>query len=420
MANKRLVCAGLVDSDAEDDGGADSDSEFSQSDGGGTDEFMLVKLAEIRKEVQCPICLGIIRKTRTVMECLHRFCRDCIDKSMRLGNNECPACRTHCASRRSLRDDPKYDALIAALYPDIDKYEEEELAFNEQERIRNQKIQETIEETFRRQSEAIGKKRSTAKATATAFSRRYRRNMRTRGRGRTVTPDIAPTGSDEEDREDENANEVTKEPPSANDHSPDLRLKRCRKTSASQASPARNIGSSDHSFEENDELVGGKEFLATSPLRGEMLAWGKNGTRSQNRHGSAGSNGRIGRSGRIAKLVDHLRNTDEMDKEFQLYLVLLPVDGQTIPSLEKPYLSCQPTLSIQHLVQLIAVQLSRKVEELEMYIRMDHHHGSAGSMASSTGEFDGLERLREDKLLSDLHPSCNGDLELRYALKTRD
>jgi hypothetical protein len=28
---------------------------------------------------------GIIRKTRTVMECLHRFCRDCIDKSMRLG-----------------------------------------------------------------------------------------------------------------------------------------------------------------------------------------------------------------------------------------------------------------------------------------------------------------------------------------------
>ncbi|ONM37210.1 Putative E3 ubiquitin-protein ligase RING1a [Zea mays] len=235
------------DSDAEDDGGADGDSEFSQSDGGGNDGFMLVKLAEIRKEVQCPICLGIIRKTRTVMECLHRFCRDCIDKSMRLGNNECPSCRTHCASRRSLRDDPNYDALIAALYPDIDKYEEEELAFNEQEMTRNQK--------------------------------------------------------------------------------------------------------------------------------------------------------------------------------FQLYLVLLPVDGQTIPHLEKPYLSCQPTLSIQHLVELIALQLSRKVEELEMYIRMDGDHGSVGSMACSIGEFDGLERLREDKLLSELHPSfasSNGDLELRYALKTRD
>ncbi|PUZ54385.1 hypothetical protein GQ55_5G127800 [Panicum hallii var. hallii] len=389
---------------------------------------MLVKLAEIRKEVQCPICLGIIRKTRTVMECLHRFCRDCIDKSMRLGNNECPACRTHCASRRSLRDDPNYDALIAALYPDIDKYEEEELAFNEQEKTRNKKIQETIEETFRRQSEAIGKKRSTTKATDTAFARKYRRNMRTRGRGRTITPDIAPIGSDDEDREEESANEVTKEPSSADDHSPDLRQKKCRKRSASQPSPARTIGSSDHSFEENDEVIGGKEIVATSPLRGEMLAWGKNGTRSQNRHGSASSNVRMGRSGRIAKLVDHLRTTDEMDKEFPLYLVLLPIDGQSIPNLEKPYLSCRPTLSIQHLVKFIAHQLSRKIEELEMYIRMDRHNGSVGSKASSTVEskshpFDDLERLSGDKLLSDLHPSfasSNGDLELLYALKTQD
>lgn len=40
-------------------------------------------------------------------------------------NNECPACRTHCASRRSLRDDPRYDELIASLYPDIKKFEDE-------------------------------------------------------------------------------------------------------------------------------------------------------------------------------------------------------------------------------------------------------------------------------------------------------
>ncbi|OQU82224.1 hypothetical protein SORBI_3006G196500 [Sorghum bicolor] len=416
----------LADSDAEGDGDADDgDSESSQSDDGGTNEFMLVKLAEIRKEVQCPICLGIIRKTRTVMECLHRFCRDCIDKSMRLGNNECPTCRTHCASRRSLRDDPKYDALIAALYPDIDKYEEEEFAFSEQERIHNKKIQETIEETFRRQSDAIGKKRSMAKATATAFARKYRR---TRGRVRTIAPDIAPTGSADEDREEENSKETTREQCSTDDHSPDLRQKRCRKRSGPQGSPAGTIGSIDHNCEENDELVGGKEILATSPLQGEMLAWGKNGTRSQNRHGSVGSNGRIGRSGRIAKLVDHLRTADELDKEFQLYLVLLPVDGQTIPNLEKPYLSCRPTLSIQHLVQFVALQLSWKVEELEMYIRMDRHRLSVGSEPSSTGEakprpFDGLERLREDKLLSELHPSFasgNGNMELRYALKTRD
>ncbi|XP_062207129.1 putative E3 ubiquitin-protein ligase RING1a isoform X2 [Phragmites australis] len=411
-------------------GGDGSNCDLSLSlSAGSMDEFILVKLAEIRKEVQCPICLGIIRKTRTVMECLHRFCRDCIDKSMRLGNNECPACRTHCASRRSLRDDPNYDALIAALYPDIDKYEEEELAFGEEEKTRNKKIQETIEGTSRRQTEAIGKKRTTAKATATDFARKYKRNMRTRGRGKTIAPDIAPTGSDDEDREEENANDATKELSSADDRSPDLRQKRCRKRSASQASPARTIGSGEHGFEENDDLVNAKEILATSPLRGEMLAWGKNGTRSQTRHGSsAGSNGRMAKGGRIAKLVDHLRTTDEMDKEFYLYIVLLPLNGQSIPNLEKPYLSCRPTLSIRHLVQFIALQLSRRVEELEIYIRMDRHHGSVSSKGSITGEavlrpFDGLERLREDKLLSELYPSftsSSGDLELLYALKTQD
>uniref|UniRef100_A0A6N2KYK0 RING-type domain-containing protein n=1 Tax=Salix viminalis TaxID=40686 RepID=A0A6N2KYK0_SALVM len=77
--------------DTGDDGGgrADEQSDRSQSSSSINEdvkeEYVVVKLSEIRKEVQCPICLGIIRKTRTVMECLHRFCRECIDKSMRLG-----------------------------------------------------------------------------------------------------------------------------------------------------------------------------------------------------------------------------------------------------------------------------------------------------------------------------------------------
>ncbi|KAJ6893545.1 hypothetical protein NC652_027555 [Populus alba x Populus x berolinensis] len=74
-------------SDIDDDGGVESDrSQPSSSINEDVkEEYVVVKLSEIRKEVQCPICLGIIRKTRTVMECLHRFCRECIDKSMRLG-----------------------------------------------------------------------------------------------------------------------------------------------------------------------------------------------------------------------------------------------------------------------------------------------------------------------------------------------
>lgn len=47
-----------------------------------------------------------------------------------------------------------------------------------------------------------------------------------------------------------------------------------------------------------------------------MLAWGKNGTRSQTRHNnSGGSNGRLVKGGRMAKLVDYLRNLDEVDDE---------------------------------------------------------------------------------------------------------
>jgi len=39
-------------------------------------------------------------------------------------NNECPACRTHCSSRRSLREDTDFDEVIDLLYPNIDEYEE--------------------------------------------------------------------------------------------------------------------------------------------------------------------------------------------------------------------------------------------------------------------------------------------------------
>lgn len=39
--------------------------------------------------------------------------------------NECPACGTHIDGLTSLKDNPSYDELIAILYPNIDKYEEQ-------------------------------------------------------------------------------------------------------------------------------------------------------------------------------------------------------------------------------------------------------------------------------------------------------
>jgi hypothetical protein len=73
-------------------------------------------------EIKCSICLGILEKTWTVTACLHRFCSDCLHRSLRvqLGSqkihHECPLCRAKLASRRSSKPDPKFDTLIGNLH----------------------------------------------------------------------------------------------------------------------------------------------------------------------------------------------------------------------------------------------------------------------------------------------------------------
>ncbi|KAJ0408927.1 hypothetical protein P43SY_002806 [Pythium insidiosum] len=80
----------------------------------------------LNADLTCPICLGIIRNTEVVMECLHRFCGDCIQKCLRVGKNECPSCRIHIPSKRSLRKDTNFDELIAKIYPNLDEFQSQE------------------------------------------------------------------------------------------------------------------------------------------------------------------------------------------------------------------------------------------------------------------------------------------------------
>jgi E3 ubiquitin-protein ligase RNF1/2 len=158
------------------------------------------------------------------------------------------------------------------------------------------------------------KKRSAAKAIDSASAIKTRGYMRSRRRGRTSSPDIAPTDFDDEDRE-ENGNDGSKESSSVDDHhSPDVRQKRARRWPVPRHSPVKTTTSIENSTEDNDNSGGVRDILATSPLRGEMLAWGKNGTRSQTRHGNAGgSSGRTVKTGRVARLVDQLHTSDEFD-----------------------------------------------------------------------------------------------------------
>lgn len=57
------------------------------------------------------------------MECMHRFCGACIQRCLRGGKQECPSCRQHVPSRRSLRRDSNFDAAISKIFPDLKEHE---------------------------------------------------------------------------------------------------------------------------------------------------------------------------------------------------------------------------------------------------------------------------------------------------------
>ncbi|KAK1394648.1 E3 ubiquitin-protein ligase RING1 [Heracleum sosnowskyi] len=285
---------------------SDSDGSRSLSPGGDKDGFITVPLADIRKEVQCPICLGIIRKTRTVMECLHRFCRECIDKSMRLGNNECPACRTHCASRRSLRDDPNFDALISALYPDIDKYEEEELAFHEVDRTRSkQQIQDKIAQTQRRQSEALSKKKSSARAT-------------------TANGPDKVAGSADGDENDPEVNGVS-------------------------------LGASARLVANPRMVAWGRGGIRSNP-------------RHSNQNAGNTRTARSNRLARLVESFQDRVEENARFSQLNIHLILVPWDEQILPSLEHPHMRCEPTVSIRHLCQYVASNTAAKADEIEILL----------------------------------------------------
>ena len=53
----------------------------------------------LEDDLKCPVCLGILDATYTVMACLHRFCSECLHRSLRIElapgktSHECPSCR---------------------------------------------------------------------------------------------------------------------------------------------------------------------------------------------------------------------------------------------------------------------------------------------------------------------------------------
>nr|CCA16906.1 conserved hypothetical protein [Albugo laibachii Nc14] len=90
------------------------------------DATKVLHVRDLNSNLTCPICLGLINQTMVVMECLHRFCGECIQKCLRLAIKECPSCRIHIPSKRALRRDLNFDALIATIYPNRQEFEQQE------------------------------------------------------------------------------------------------------------------------------------------------------------------------------------------------------------------------------------------------------------------------------------------------------
>ncbi|KAL4347955.1 hypothetical protein GQ457_17G023870 [Hibiscus cannabinus] len=403
---------------ADDEDGDDDEDEQDEDDSDGSQsstsqekpEFVFVELPEIRKDVQCPICLGIIKKTRTVMECLHRFCRECIDKSMRLGNNECPACRTHCASRRSLRDDPNYDALIAALYPDIDKYEEEELAFHEEERTRNKQIQASIAQIFQRQSEALVKRRSLGKESSTGgfLTRSQRHHRSSHPRRRRNSRGAEHQGS--EDNEDENDDNGGKDSSSTDERGTEVRQRRRkRRTGIRTSLPSSSVVNSDGGYVENDTEVS-RDSRGISPglvWNPDMLAWGRGGARSHTRHGNSASGSSKSSRARLNRLVEYLRSLEENDDELDVHLKLISVDEHSTSSLQQPHLCCRPSLSVKQLCEYIALQTPLRAEEVEI-LMVKGPNRTADNCANLSE--DALQVLEGQETLAGLKVKCSSGI----------
>ncbi|PKI51326.1 hypothetical protein CRG98_028273 [Punica granatum] len=252
------------------------------------------------------------------MDCLHRFCRECIDKSMRLGY---------------------------------------ELAFHEEEKTRNKEIQASIAQIFQRQTEARTGKDA-------GFIRRPQRNLRNTNSRRKRNSRAAELHAYEDNEEDNNGG---KDSSSADERPTEVRQrKKGRRTGArsSRASSSADGGCAENETEATRESQGISPGLVWNP---EMLAWGKGGTRSNTRHGGANGGSKNSRHARLSKLTEHLRGLEETD-EADIYFMLISVDKKTTPSLKLPYVRIRSSLSVGHLREYVACQTALQADEVEILV----------------------------------------------------
>jgi hypothetical protein len=59
---------------------------------------MTLVVGALNAELRCPVCLNIIQKATCIIDCLHRFCFECIASAFSR-KRQCPSCRQQLPSQ---------------------------------------------------------------------------------------------------------------------------------------------------------------------------------------------------------------------------------------------------------------------------------------------------------------------------------
>ncbi|KAK7362818.1 hypothetical protein VNO77_04941 [Canavalia gladiata] len=265
-------------------------------------------------------------------------------------------------------------------------------------------------QTLRRQTEALGKKRN-AKATAVAFVRskgnyrashmRRRRNFRNAGE--------IEVSNENEDMNDSDAGKDSSSGDEQTETRPRGRRGGERETQIPQHSATIDAdGTGDENIPEVSREI-------NSPPG--TLAWGRNGHRSHTR-----ANGKIARNSHTrAKLVGQCCNSEENNAdELDIHLMLVTLDEQRIPSLQRPYLRCRPTSSVKGLCQYVAFKTALLADEVELCLVEEPQANIIRSERTVEAEKDKLRVLGDQETLAELNTDHNvscGYLLLAYKMK---
>ncbi|GFH47627.1 hypothetical protein CTEN210_04102 [Chaetoceros tenuissimus] len=75
-------------------------------------------IAELKQDLECPICIEPFNNAHMVPECGHHFCKKCIEAALQNCNNECPICRSKITSKRGLRQGKLISRITEVFFPD--------------------------------------------------------------------------------------------------------------------------------------------------------------------------------------------------------------------------------------------------------------------------------------------------------------